>query len=89
MRHALQPLAKLPGKTGIVERKPALVDDEQGRPAVEPVFDAVEKPTASSSLSTTRDPEYHRVNARRYSNLSTELTILATLTPVVSDSVCP
>ena len=39
----LQPLAELAGEAGIVEREPALVDDEQGRPAVEPIFDAVKQ----------------------------------------------
>ena len=39
----LQPFAELPGEAGVVEREPAFVDDEQGRPAVEPVADAVEE----------------------------------------------
>ena len=39
----LQPFAELPGEAAIVEREPALVDDEQRRPAVEPVLDAVEQ----------------------------------------------
>ena len=39
----LQPLAELAGKPFVVEREPAFVDDEQGRPAVEPAFDAMEE----------------------------------------------
>ena len=39
----LQPFAELAGKALVVERKPALVDDQQGRPAVEPSLDAVEE----------------------------------------------
>ena len=39
----LQPFAQLAGEAVVVERQPALVDDEQGRPAVEPVLDAVEE----------------------------------------------
>ena len=33
----LQPFAELAGKALVVERQPAFVDDQQGRPAVEPV----------------------------------------------------
>ena len=39
----LQPFAELAGKALVVEREPALVDDEQGGPAVEPVLDAMEE----------------------------------------------
>ena len=39
----LQPLAQLAGKAFVVECEPALVDDEQRGPAVEPVLDAVEQ----------------------------------------------
>ena len=39
----LQPFAELAGKALVVEGEPALVDDEQRRPAVEPVLDAVEE----------------------------------------------
>ena len=39
----LQPFAELAGEAAIVEGEPALVDDEQGGPAVEAVLDAVEE----------------------------------------------
>ena len=39
----LQPFAQLPGKAFVVERKPAFVDDQQRRPAVEPALDAMEE----------------------------------------------
>ena len=39
----LQPLAQLPGEAGVVERQPALVDDEQGGAAVEAILDAMEQ----------------------------------------------
>ena len=39
----LQPLAQLRGEAAIVEREPALVDDEQRRPAIEAPFDAMEE----------------------------------------------
>ena len=39
----LQPLAKLAGKALVVERQPAFIDDQQRRPAVEAVFDAMEE----------------------------------------------
>src|SRR5690606_40215089 len=39
----LQPLAQLAGETVVVQGKPALVDDEQRRPPVEPVADAMEE----------------------------------------------
>ena len=39
----LQPFAQLAGEAAIVEREPALVDDEQGRAPVEPLLDAVEQ----------------------------------------------
>ena len=39
----LQPFAKLAGEARIVEGEPALVDDEQGRPTVEAILDAVEQ----------------------------------------------
>ena len=32
-----------PAKLVIIEREPAFIDDQQGRPAVEPVLDAVEQ----------------------------------------------
>ena len=39
----LQPLAKLLGEGRVVEDQPTLVDDEQGRPAVEAALDAMEE----------------------------------------------
>ena len=39
----LQPLAQLRGEARVVEREPALVDDQQRRPAVEAAFDAMEE----------------------------------------------
>ena len=39
----LQPFAELAGKALVVEGEPAFVDDEQRRPAVEPLFDAMEQ----------------------------------------------
>ncbi len=39
----LQPLAKLAGKALVVQGKPAFIDDQQRRAAVEAVFDAMEE----------------------------------------------
>ena len=39
----LQPFAELAGETVIVEREPALVDDEQRGATIEPVLDAMEQ----------------------------------------------
>src|SRR5271165_781726 len=39
----LQPFPELSGEAGVVEGEPALVDDEQSRPTVEPVADAAEE----------------------------------------------
>ena len=39
----LQPFAQLAGKALVVQRKPAFIDDQQRRPAVEAVFDAMEE----------------------------------------------
>ena len=39
----LQPFAQLRGEAAVVEREPALVDDEERRAAVEPAFDAMEE----------------------------------------------
>ena len=39
----LQPFAQLAGKALVVEGEPAFIDDQQGRPAVEPAFDAMEE----------------------------------------------
>jgi hypothetical protein len=38
-----QPLPELAGKAAVVEREPALVDDQQGRAALEAVLDAVKE----------------------------------------------
>ena len=43
LRKRLQPFAQLTRESGIVEDEPALVDDEQGRPSVEALLDAMEK----------------------------------------------
>jgi hypothetical protein len=37
-----QPLPNLPRETRFVEREPPFIDDEERRPSLEPVFDAVE-----------------------------------------------
>jgi hypothetical protein len=34
---------QLPGEALVIEGKPALVDDQQGRPAIEPAFNAMEE----------------------------------------------
>src|SRR5690606_29904783 len=39
----LQPFAELAGKAVVVERQPALVDDDEGRRPVEAVLDAMEE----------------------------------------------
>ena len=39
----LQPLAQLPGKAGVIEGKPAFVDDDEGGPSVETPADPVKQ----------------------------------------------
>jgi hypothetical protein len=39
----LQPFAHLAGKAMVIERKPALIDDQQGWATVEPALDAMEE----------------------------------------------
>ena len=43
LAQGLQPFPDLAGEAAVVEREPALVDDEKGRPAVEPVLDPVKE----------------------------------------------
>ena len=54
----LQPFAQLTGEAVVVEGEPALVDDEQRRPAVEPVLDAVEQIREDGRCRTRADQPF-------------------------------